>query len=249
MRKNKMTTKDKVWKREDLGKRYLEGVRRAIPLADYQIKIILLLIQKVMPEVNSFLDLGCGDGVLGRAILSKYPNAKGVFLDFSGTMIAAARKKAPKNRKLFFLTQDYGKPSWVNSVKEFGKFDVVVSGFSIHHQTDKRKKEIYKEVFDLLRLDGLFLNLEHVSSPSHWLQHIFDEFFVDSLYSYHRSIGSSKTRVEIAKHHYKNPLKKANILAPVEMQCSWLRKIGFKEVDCYLKIFELALFGGIKSKN
>jgi hypothetical protein len=53
---------------------------------------------------------------------------------------------------------------------------------------------------------------------------------------------------EIAKTFYDNPLKKANILVPVELQCFWLKKIGFKEVDCYLKIFELALFGGIKPK-
>ena len=170
-------------------------------------------------------------------------------MDFSDTMMKAARKKAPKNnKKLSFINEDYGKHSWVNRVKEYGKFDVIVSGLSIHHQKDKRKNEIYKEIFDLLKPGGLFLNLEHVSSPSRWLHHLFDEFFIDCLYNYHRTIRSPKSRNEIAKHHYKNPLKEANILAPVETQCAWLRKIGFKEVDCYLKIFELALFGGIKPK-
>jgi hypothetical protein len=32
----------------------------------------------------------------------------------------------------------------------------------------------------------------------------------------------------------------------VEVQCQWLRQIGFGHVDCYLKIFELALFGGLR---
>lgn len=241
-----MTAKDRLWKREDLSRRFLKGIRRAIPLADYQIKIILLLIGKIMPKAGNFLDLGCGDGILGRAILSRYPKARGIFLDFSPAMIQACRKKAPKNKKLSFFTRDYGKPSWVNAVKGCGKFDVVVSGLSIHHQPDKRKKEIYKEVFDLLRPGGLFLNLEHVSSPSARLRHIFDEFFIDSLYNYHRRIKSGKTRHEIARHHYKNPLRKSNILSPVDTQCSWLKGIGFKEVDCYLKVLELALFGGIK---
>jgi len=40
------------------------------------------------------------------------------------------------------------------------------------------------------------------------------------------------------------PDKAANILAPVETQCRWLRRIGFVEVDCYFKHFELAVFGG-----
>ena len=60
-----MSRKDRMWKREDLSKRYLEGVRSAIPLADYQIETILLLVQKVKPKLDNFLDLGCGDGVLG----------------------------------------------------------------------------------------------------------------------------------------------------------------------------------------
>ncbi len=244
-----MSRKDKAWKREDLGKCYLEGVRSAIPLADYQIEIILKLIEELKPKLKSFLDLGCGDGILGRAILSKYPKTQGVFLDFSDTMMKAARKKSLKNNKrLVFLKEDYGKPSWVKSVKQYGKFDVIVSGFSIHHQKDERKRGVYKEIFSLLTPGGLFLNLEHVSSPTLRLHRLFDEFFVDSLHRYHRSTGSTTTRREIAKKHYTNPLKKANMLAPVDAQCAWLRKIGFKEVDCYLKVFELAIFGGIRPK-
>jgi SAM-dependent methyltransferase len=237
------------WKREDLGKHYLDGVRSAIPLADYQLEVMLAIIEKFELKVKAFLDVGCGDGILGRAILSEYPTARGVFFDFSDTMIEAARQKAPKNsRKLFFVSEDFGKPSWVKSVSGYGDFDVIVSGLSIHHQEDERKREIYEEIFTLLAPGGLFLNLERVASPSPFLQHLFEEFFIDSLYKYHHSLDPTKTREEIALDHYNSPLREANILAPVDTQCSWLREIGFKEVDCYLKIFELALFGGMKPK-
>ena len=40
--------------------------------------------------------------------------------------------------------------------------------------------------------------------------------------------------------------KKENKPASVEMQCQWLRGIGFQDVDCFFKTFELALFGGRK---
>ena len=39
-----------------------------------------------------------------------------------------------------------------------------------------------------------------------------------------------------------------NILPPVETQCDWLRDIGFKRVDCYQKLFELAVFGGTRPR-
>jgi hypothetical protein len=32
----------------------------------------------------------------------------------------------------------------------------------------------------------------------------------------------------------------------VEAQAGWLREIGFEQADCYLKWWELAVFGGIK---
>ena len=164
-------------------------------------------------------------------------------------MIEAAVQKVPKNKeKLIFINEDFGNPSWINSVARYGKFNIIVSGLAIHHQTDKRKKEIYQEIFNLLTSGGLFLNLEHVASPSPWLHHLSEEFFIDSIYKHSRTSGRAETRKEIARRYYSNPLRKANTLAPVETQCSWLKKIGFKKVDCYLKIFEFALFGGVKSK-
>ena len=36
------------------------------------------------------------------------------------------------------------------------------------------------------------------------------------------------------------------MIAPVEIQCEWLREIGFADVDFFFKVFELTLFGGRK---
>ncbi|MGK7878005.1 MAG: methyltransferase [Xenococcaceae cyanobacterium] len=75
--------KDVIWKTEELSKTFLEGVRDAIPLAAEQIDCLLRIIHLTQAQVGSFLDLGCGNGVLGRAIHQQYPDSKGVFLDFS----------------------------------------------------------------------------------------------------------------------------------------------------------------------
>lgn len=123
---------------------------------------------------------------------------------------------------------------------------MIVSGFAIHHQRDEGKQALYAEIFGLLKPGGIFLNLEHVASLSILGERGFDELFVDSLYAFHPQQGSQQTRVEIDQAYYNRLDKVANILAPVEIQCDWLRAIGFEEVDCFLKIFELALFGGIK---
>jgi len=130
-----------------------------------------------------------------------------------------------------------------------GPFDIVVSGFAIHHQPDKRKREIYTEVFSMLAPGGIFLNLEHVASATDAGQELFDDFFVDHLYAFHSRSDAGANRDAIADEFYKRPDKKENILAPVQNQCKWLRQIGFADVDCFFKVFELALFGGRKISN
>jgi len=49
---------------------------------------------------------------------------------------------------------------------------------------------------------------------------------------------------ELSRTYLERPDKEENILAPVELQCSWLRDLGFADVDCFFRLFELALFGG-----
>ena len=150
--------------------------------------------------VTSFLDLGCGDGILAAALLEQYPNSKGVLLDFSEPMIRSAKTQLQKyGKNLVFEIVDYGKSSWIESVASTLPFDVVVSGFSIHHQPDGRKRQLYTEIHDLLRPGGLFVNIEHVSSPTKWIERVWDNYFIDSLYAVTLKEGSSKTRDNVAR--------------------------------------------------
>jgi tRNA (cmo5U34)-methyltransferase len=100
----------------------------------------------------------------------------------------------------------------------------------------------------MLTPGGIFLNLEHVLSRTKWVGHIHDEYIIDSLSEYEKSKNSGKTRAEVSDGFYHRIDKEVNILSLVEEQCDWLRKIGYCDVDCYFKVFELALFGGRKAK-
>ncbi len=244
-----MRRTDELWKTEELARNFLEGVRAAIPFAGEQITMMLRIIQVSAPGLDTFLDLGCGDGALGRTILDTYPRCTGTFLDFSEHMLDAARQKTGvANDRAHFILQDFGHELWVDSVKDQAPFDVIVSGFAIHHQPDTRKKAVYREIFRLLKPGGLFLNLEHVSSATKWVESITDEVFIDSLVAFHQNEGTKKTREQIAEEFYYRPDKEANILSPVEAQCEWLREIGFVNVDCFFKVLEVALFGGMSPK-
>jgi SAM-dependent methyltransferase len=232
---------DHIWKSQSLAATYLEGVRAAIPLALEQIDVMLRLVAGCGRPVGRVLDLGCGDGVLAAAIVQRVPGAEVVLADFSEPMLEAARKRfAAAGAAAHFVLADYGVPSWTEAVAEWAPYDAIVSGYSIHHQPDRRKRAVYREIFGLLNPGGVFVNIEHVSSPSQWLGSLNDAMFIDSLHRLH----PNQSRDDVARLYYDRPDKDANILAPLEDQCAWLRDIGFTGVDCYLKVFELAVFGG-----
>lgn len=234
-----------VWKRDDLVRRYLAGIRSAVPLRSVQIDVMMRLMRALGRPVESFLDLGCGDGILAGAVLSEFPDARGTLVDFSTPMLEAARERFTDSiADLAIIEADFSAPIWVDSIAGRSPFDVVVSGFSIHHQPDDRKRELYGEIHNLLAPGGLFLNNEHVASASEWVEGVWDEYITDALHAHQLENDPAVTRDKIRTDYVHRPDKAANILAPVEVQCDWLRAIGFSDVDCYFKAFELAVFGG-----
>ena len=74
-------------------------------------------------------------------------------------MLAAARTRFGQQPMVDVRFWDLADP-----VTSFGSFDVIVSGFAIHHLADDRKRELFAEVATMLSPGGVFANLEVVAS-------------------------------------------------------------------------------------
>jgi ubiquinone/menaquinone biosynthesis C-methylase UbiE len=237
---------DEVWKLPAIVNRFL-SYRAAIPMAQEQIGVMMSILKTRDRPIANFMDLGCGDGILGATILGEYPSSHGLFVDFSDPMLEQAREQLKEYAgQLAFQNLDYGDASWVSSIQSRAPFDAIVSGYSIHHQPDLRKRQIYEEVFSLLKPSGWFINIEHVSSAAQLNIDLFENHYVTARYAIEQRDGSTRTFEQISEEYKSRPDKAANILAPSELQCAWLREIGYEEVDCYFRIYELAVFGGRK---
>ncbi len=180
-----------------------------------------VLLECVPKSVKRILDLGSGDGRLLRLLKADRPHARAVALDFSPAMLEALRRRFAGDPEVAIIEHNLDDP-----LPDLGQFDAVVSSFAIHHLVDERKRSLYDEVYRLLRPGSIFCNLEHVSSPTHALH----ESFLERL-----SVRPGE----------EDP---SNKLLDVETQLSWLREIGFVDVDCYWKWLELALLVGKKPK-
>jgi tRNA (cmo5U34)-methyltransferase len=111
------------------------------------------------------------------------------------------------------------------SLSDFGgSFDAIVSSFAIYHLAHTRERSLYAEVFERLAPGGTFCSLEHVASATETLHHQFLA-----------TLGVTAEEED-----------PSNKLLDVETQLSWLREVGFIDVDCHWKWRELALLTGTK---
>lgn len=178
-----------------------------------------VLLEQVPKSVKRVLDLGTGDGRLLSLVKIERPQVESVAIDFSPTMLEAAKTRFAGDAMVELIAHNLDEP-----LPNIGSFDAVVSSFAIHHLTHERKRSLYTEIFALLEPGGIFCNLEHVSSSTKALHERF-----------RRALGIED-----------EPDDPSNKLLDVETQLVWLKEIGFTDVDCYWKWLELALLVGVK---
>ena len=202
-----------LWSTPEHAQRYLEVAYR-IPRREEGEASVLEFVPSATRRI---LDLGSGEGRLLGLLLDRLPEAEGVALDFSEQMLGRLHARFDADPRVSICAHDFSAP-----LPDLGAFDAIVSSFAIHHLVDARKRALYEEVHARLHPGGVFLNLEHVASPT-----------PDLHVAFLHAIG-----VQVEDD---DP---SNKLLDVATQLRWLRDIGFVEVDCHWKWRELALLAG-----
>ena len=166
-------------------------------------------------------DLGCGDGRLAALVLDACPQVKEIVaVDASPPMLAKARERFRADGRVRVVEGDLR-----DDIRALGDFDLVVSGFAIHHLDDSRKRALFGEVVGRLRPGGVFVNLEVVQSATPELHAEF-----------RAAIGRAADDPE-------------DQLVDVETQLAWMRTAGLDQVDCLWRWRGFALLVGTKQSE
>jgi ubiquinone/menaquinone biosynthesis C-methylase UbiE len=205
-----------LWTSSDHARDYLERADSILHRSEGE----SCLLEFIPKTARRILDLGTGNGRLLALVKEQCSETEAIALDFSPTMIDAARQRFAGDSSVTIVNHNLDNP-----LPNLGRFDGAISSFAIHHLVHERKRALYAEVFGLLNTGGVFCNLEHVASPTPLLH---EEFL--------HAIGFTLETED-----------PSNKLLDVETQLSWLREIGFIDVDCHWKWRELALLSGRKS--
>lgn len=185
-----------------------------------------VMVDLIPENASRILDLGSGDGRLMISIKNRVNRNNSkikidfVAVDVSPTMINHLHSHFGIDKTVKIVEHDLDVPL---PLSKLGYFDVIVSSFAIHHLKHSRKFTLY-EVFDMLNSGGIFCNLEHVSSVS-----------VGQHLKFLKAIGIEPGQGD-----------KTNRLLSVEKQLQMMKDLGFVEVDCYWKWYEMALMVGFK---
>lgn len=200
------------WHDSDQVNWYLDRVGRLPPRLAGEAALRDLL----PPDPRSVLDLGCGDGRLASLVLEALPTvAQVVAVDRSPPMLDRAREQFGADGRVEVRVWDLA-----DDLSPLGEFDLIVSGFAIHHLEDDRKQALFGEVARQLRPGGVFANLEIVASSTPVLHAEF-------LTAIGRTADDPEDRI-----------------VDVETQLMWMRNAGLEHVDCMWRWRGMALLMG-----
>lgn len=180
------------------------------------------------------LDIGCGTGTFAKIIKENFPYAKITCLDFAQNMIEVAKEKLDNFQSdIDFLVGDF------NDLNIKCEYDVIVSSFALHHiQTDDKKKELYKNIYEALRNYGVFFTADLILGVNSYIKNLYEKKWEEHVVK--KLVDNGIENETLRKYQADdNP-------STLYEHLKWLEEAGFSQVETIWKYYNFAVFGGFK---
>jgi tRNA (cmo5U34)-methyltransferase len=236
-----------TWGDQEFIEHWATKVSWQAPIRDVQTAMALRMIPQSIDAPIRILDIGAGYGALAAAALRDRPTATAVCLDASDAMLKLGPEKNPDLKdRMMFVQGSLESSDWLRSVD--GMFDAVISSRALHHFTEnRRRRDIFKEVFNLVRSGGCFINADNVRAATKSLGERYRAARDEYLDRIVRQSSGGKMTLAQARAATPSSYHGPHNNGVLEEELAWLREAGFVDVDCFWKLATTVVYGGFKN--
>jgi len=236
-----------TWGSRDFVERWATKGNWQAPIREPQTAMVLRMIPHPIDAAMRVLDIGAGYGALAAAVLLERPNAVAICVDASESMLQLGRERNPQLMdRMSFFQGSLESDAWLESVE--GDFDAVISSRALHHFTEReRRRDIFKEVFSVLRPGGCFINADNVRAPTGTLKERYRRAREEYLDQFIRQSTGGKTNLAEVRAATPSSYHGPHNNGYLEQELAWLKEAGFVDVDCFWKFTTMVVYGGFRA--
>lgn len=130
------------------------------PHREEGIQAIVSIVESVVTNGRGrVLDLACGCGSISTRLLARLPHLDIVAVDRDPVLLRIAQGLFDDNPQVTIVEADLYKIDWAKALGE-SRFDAVVTATSLHWLPAIDVQRIYRDISIMLRLGGVFSNLD-----------------------------------------------------------------------------------------
>ncbi len=226
---------------------FIDLGRFFVPDREEQVAAVLDMIPD--PGDGLLVDLCCGEGLLSRALLERFPRARVLAMDLSPAMLEHARAALANYGERFTARQfDLADRSWRSFPEPVRAF---VSSLAVHHLDGAGKRELFLDLAAALAPGGAVVIADLVKPATPASHQLAARAWDDAV---------RRRSLELAGHlgpYEKFRDERWNLYAdpepdPIDQpsrlldQLRWLEAAGLTGVDVYWLKAGHAVFGGVR---
>jgi len=212
---------------------YDSWIRKAVPGYDELFAAAKELISFAPDAPIDVLDLGAGTGLFAQQVFGKCPLGRFALWDVAVKMLNVARERFHEHPEQFrYVVDDY------RNLGKAESFDMVISSLSIHHLEDDEKRELFRRIYEVLRDQGIFINIDLIRGPTPALEEFYWKNWLEKI----RRAGAPEDEIQAGIERRQAYDRDATL----EDQLRWLREAEFTDVDCVYRNFKMGVFLGVK---
>jgi tRNA (cmo5U34)-methyltransferase len=236
---------------EETSSRYLDYGRYFVPAREQQMRIMIDLLRGA-PSPGMILELCCGEGLLAELLLDELPEASYWGLDGSALMLEQAGQRLSRfGGRVKLGSFDLAEHSWRGLDQPV---QAVVSSLAIHHLDGEGKQLLFKDVFDMISADGVFIIADMIEPATSAGRSIAADALDEIVRQRSMELDGSTAALDFFLREGWNTYRffdpdDIDHPSPLFDQLKWLEQAGFLDIDVHFSQAGHALFSGWKNEK